>query len=124
MHPHIETHLQASAELLLNVVRKKVSFRHDRVRLFARAAREALDALPLEARGSGFILRTWELPTFNGTLQSAFDEITSSVAKFISIPAARPVLLAYATRCAINDLSPDEQQGALDEVVTIIGTPP
>ena len=124
MNDHIEAQLQASAELLLKVAREKVSFRHDRVRLFARAAREALDALPLEARGPGFMLRTWKLPTFSGALQRAFDEITSSVAKFISIPAARPVLLAYATRLAIDDLSPDEQQRALDNVVAIIGTPP
>ena len=120
----IEAGLQASADLLLKLARKKVSFRHDRVRLFARATREALDVLPLESRDPGFVLRTWDLPTFSSTLQSAFNEISSSVAKFVSIPVARAVLFAYATRRALDDLSPDERQGALDEASRIIGTPP
>ena len=124
MNDHIEAQLQASADLLLKWVRKKVSYRHDRVRLLARAAREALDALPPEARGPGFVQRAWDLPTFGSTLQSTFDEISGRVAEFISIPAARPVLFAYATRLAIDDLSPDEKQGALDEASRIIGTPP
>jgi hypothetical protein len=124
MTARIEAELQAAADLLMKLARKKVSFRHDRVRLFARAAREALDVLPLESRGPGFVLRTWDLPTFDSTLQRAFSEISNSVTKFVSIPVARPVLFAYATRLAINDLSPDEQQGALDEASRIIGTPP
>ena len=124
MHDHIEAQLQTSADLLLKWVRKKVSFRHDRVRVFARAAREALDTLPPEARGPGFVQRTWDLPTFGATLQSTFDEISGRVAEFISIPAARSALLVYATRLAIEDLSPDEKQGALDEAARIIGTPP
>jgi hypothetical protein len=120
----IEAGLQASADLLLKLARKKVSARHDRVRLFARATREALDVLPLESRGPGFVLRTWNLPAFGNSLQAVFNEVSGSVAKFVSIPVARSVLFAYATRRALDDLSPDERQVALDEAVAIIGTPP
>lgn len=110
--------------MLLDLAKKRVPRRLDRVRLFARATRAAIDALSPAERGPGFVVRTWELPELTPSTQQALEFIWTKFDSCITSATARAILLAYATRLAADDLSPDEQARALSEATQIIGSPP
>jgi len=122
--PLIEEALRITVPMLLDLLRKHVANRRVRVLLFARATRVALDALPPESRGPGFVPRTWELPALAASTQEAMGHISNVIDRFLTIASARALLLSRATQLAIDDLSPDEQISALAEASQIIGTPP
>jgi hypothetical protein len=120
----IHTELDRTAKVMLTLLRKRVFSRRVRVLLFAKATRMALDALPLELHGPGFVHRTWELPEFAPSAQEALNFISDKIISLLTIPSARAVLLARATQLAIDELSPDEQISAKEEARQIIGTLP
>lgn len=122
--PRIEEELPAAAQVLLDRLRKLVVSRRVRVVWLACATRVALDALPLKERGPGFVLRTWDLPEISSTTQEATRAIMNSIERILTSATGRALLLSRATRLAIDDLSPDEQSGAVAEATQIIGTPP
>jgi hypothetical protein len=109
---------------MLDLMRKRVASRHVRVVLFARATRVALDALPLEQRGPGFVPRTWDLPEVAASSQETLSTLAREVDRLVTNASARAVLFSRATQLAIDDLSPDEQISVLEEATQIIGTPP
>lgn len=122
--PVLEEGLRSTAQMLLDLMRKRVASRRTRVLVFARATRVALDALSPAEQGPGFVLRTWELPELSATTLKAMSFILSAIDRCITTTGARAFLLSRVTRLAIDDLSPDEQIGVLAEASQIIGTPP
>jgi hypothetical protein len=120
----IDKEVQETARLLFNLVRRRIASRRDRVRVFARATRVTLDALVVEDRGAGYVVRTWELPVLAVSVQQVSDDVLSKMERYVSLPRARPLLLSMTTRVAIDDLSFDEQAAALHEATQMIGTPP
>jgi hypothetical protein len=120
----LEEGLDLTAQVMLTLLRKRVFSRRVRVLLFARATRVALDALPLDQHGPGFVRRTWELPELAASAQAAMNFISNEIDRVITIPVGRAILLARTTQLAIDELSPDEQISAKAEAAQIIGTPP
>lgn len=120
----LDESLRATARVLLDLAKKHVPRRLDRVRLFARATRAAIDALSPTERGPGFVVRTWELPELTPSTQQTLEFIWTKFDSCITSAKARAILLAHATRLAADDLSPDEQTRALSEATQIIGSPP
>ena len=120
----LEEELRSTAQVLLDLLRKRCASRRVRVLVFAQATRVALDALPLEQRGLGFVLRTWDLPEFAAPTQEVLRYISDTIDHLVTLISARVVLLSRATQLAIDDLSPDEQISALAEATQIIGSPP
>lgn len=120
----LEDELSSTAQVIVKLTKKLVANRRERVRLLARATREALDTLPPEARGPGYRTRTWDLPELGAASKKIFDEISQKLAHFVSHASVRLMVFSRATQLAIDDLSPEEGQTALAEATQIIGTPP
>ena len=120
----VEEALRSTAQVMFDLLRKRVYSRRTRVVLFARATRVALDALPPEQRGPGFVPRTWELPEVTTSDHVALGFLAQKVDCLVTNASARAVLFSRATQIAIDDLSPDEQISAKEAATQIIGTPP
>lgn len=116
--------LDIVSRAMLDLARRNITSRRNRVLVFAILARAALDELPVDQRGSGFVTRTWDLPVLPTHAQDASARISDMVNRFVSWHGERAILFSHATRMAADELSPDERSRALARATEIIGTLP
>lgn len=115
----VEHELTLTARSILDLARRRVPSRKERVTLFASVTRRALDALDVHSRAPGYMTRTWPLPALSVAaehMEAVFLTRTRNVLAVFLFPAV--------CQLALEDLSPDERDSAEAEAILVIGSHP